>query len=138
MWAIKKKGLGITIAGGVGNEHVPGDSSIFITSIFANGSAYGSRSQIHSIHKRRPRRISLLVYFCSSFLGWRFCIFCYFGRSTSPHVSPCSPKRLQIKRRTSWKNSYLSLRIEDSPAFYTESYDRLHNFYDNDDGDCFN
>lgn len=38
---ISKKGLGITIAGGIGNEHIPGDTSIFITSVFSNGSAYG-------------------------------------------------------------------------------------------------
>ena len=35
------KGLGITIAGGIGNEHIPGDHSIFITSVFSNGSAFG-------------------------------------------------------------------------------------------------
>ena len=37
---VSHKGLGITIAGGIGNEHIPGDHSIFITSVFPNGSAY--------------------------------------------------------------------------------------------------
>ena len=40
---VSHKGLGITIAGGIGNEHIPGDHSIFITSVFPNGSAYGYR-----------------------------------------------------------------------------------------------
>ena len=30
---VSHKGLGITIAGGIGNEHIPGDHSIFITSV---------------------------------------------------------------------------------------------------------
>ena len=38
---VSHKGLGITIAGGIGNEHIPGDHSIFITSVFPNGSACG-------------------------------------------------------------------------------------------------
>lgn len=42
---VSHKGLGITIAGGMGNEHIPGDHSIFITSVFPNGSAYGDRGR---------------------------------------------------------------------------------------------
>lgn len=34
------KGLGFSIAGGVGNEHVPGDTGIYITKIIYDGAAY--------------------------------------------------------------------------------------------------
>lgn len=32
-------GLGFSIAGGVGNQHVPGDSSIYVTKIIEGGAA---------------------------------------------------------------------------------------------------
>ena len=44
------KGLGITIAGGIGNEHIPGDHSIFITSVFSNGSAFGKWANFSIIY----------------------------------------------------------------------------------------
>uniref|UniRef100_A0A914EP37 Uncharacterized protein n=2 Tax=Acrobeloides nanus TaxID=290746 RepID=A0A914EP37_9BILA len=34
------KGLGFSIAGGVGNEHVPGDTGIYVTRIIEEGAAY--------------------------------------------------------------------------------------------------
>uniref|UniRef100_A0A1I7X4F3 SH3 domain-containing protein n=1 Tax=Heterorhabditis bacteriophora TaxID=37862 RepID=A0A1I7X4F3_HETBA len=34
------KGLGFSIAGGVGNEHVPGDTDIYVTKIIDGGAAY--------------------------------------------------------------------------------------------------
>ncbi|TRY81272.1 hypothetical protein DNTS_012110 [Danionella cerebrum] len=34
------KGLGFSIAGGVGNQHVPGDNSIFVTKIIEGGAAH--------------------------------------------------------------------------------------------------
>lgn len=33
-------GLGFSIAGGVDNQHIPGDSGIFITKIIEGGAAY--------------------------------------------------------------------------------------------------
>ena len=34
------KGLGFSIAGGVGNEHIPGDTGIYVTKIMENGAAH--------------------------------------------------------------------------------------------------
>uniref|UniRef100_G3NS98 PDZ domain-containing protein n=1 Tax=Gasterosteus aculeatus aculeatus TaxID=481459 RepID=G3NS98_GASAC len=34
------KGLGFSIAGGVGNQHIPGDSSIYVTKIIEGGAAH--------------------------------------------------------------------------------------------------
>lgn len=34
------KGLGFSIAGGVGNQHVPGDDGIYITKVMEGGAAY--------------------------------------------------------------------------------------------------
>lgn len=40
------KGLGFSIAGGVGNQHIPGDDGIFITKIIDGGAAkYDGRLQ---------------------------------------------------------------------------------------------
>lgn len=33
-------GLGFSIAGGVGNQHIPGDNSIYITKIIEGGAAH--------------------------------------------------------------------------------------------------
>lgn len=33
-------GLGFSIAGGVGNQHVPGDNSIYVTKIIEGGAAH--------------------------------------------------------------------------------------------------
>lgn len=33
------KGLGFSIAGGVGNQHIPGDNSIYVTKIIEGGAA---------------------------------------------------------------------------------------------------
>lgn len=33
------KGLGFSIAGGVGNQHIPGDNSIYVTKIIDGGAA---------------------------------------------------------------------------------------------------
>lgn len=35
-----QRGLGFSIAGGVGNEHVPGDTDIYVTKIIDGGAAY--------------------------------------------------------------------------------------------------
>lgn len=35
-----KPGLGFSIAGGVGNQHVPGDNSIYVTKIIEGGAAH--------------------------------------------------------------------------------------------------
>ena len=41
------KGLGFSIAGGVGNQHIPGDNGIFITKIIEGGAAeYDGRLQV--------------------------------------------------------------------------------------------
>ncbi|KAL8188349.1 UNVERIFIED_CONTAM: Disks large 1 [Gekko kuhli] len=44
MWEIKlvkgPKGLGFSIAGGVGNQHIPGDNSIYVTKIIEGGAAH--------------------------------------------------------------------------------------------------
>nr|4G69_A Chain A, Disks large homolog 1 [Homo sapiens] len=34
------KGLGFSIAGGVGNQHIPGDNSIYVTKIIEGGAAH--------------------------------------------------------------------------------------------------
>lgn len=34
-------GLGFSIGGGVGNQHVPGDNGIFVTDIVPDGSSFG-------------------------------------------------------------------------------------------------
>lgn len=34
------QGLGFSIAGGVGNQHVPGDNSIYVTKIIEGGAAH--------------------------------------------------------------------------------------------------
>ena len=34
------KGLGFSIAGGIGNQHIPGDNGIYITKISEGGAAY--------------------------------------------------------------------------------------------------
>ena len=34
------KGLGFTIAGGIGNEHIPGDNRIYVTNVIKGGIAY--------------------------------------------------------------------------------------------------
>ena len=33
-------GLGFSIAGGVGNQHVPGDNSIYVTKVIEGGAAH--------------------------------------------------------------------------------------------------
>ncbi|NXJ91825.1 DLG1 protein, partial [Corythaixoides concolor] len=37
---IYKSGLGFSIAGGVGNQHIPGDNSIYVTKIIEGGAAH--------------------------------------------------------------------------------------------------
>lgn len=34
------KGLGFSIAGGIGNQHVPGDNGIYVTKIMEGGAAH--------------------------------------------------------------------------------------------------
>lgn len=38
LWA-PPPGLGFSIAGGIGNQHIPGDNSIYITKIIEGGAA---------------------------------------------------------------------------------------------------
>lgn len=33
------KGLGFTIAGGIGNQHIPGDNGIYVTKVMDGGAA---------------------------------------------------------------------------------------------------
>jgi len=35
-----KKGLGFSIAGGIGNQHIPGDNGVYITKLSEGGAAY--------------------------------------------------------------------------------------------------
>lgn len=37
---LSPKGLGFSIAGGVGNQHIPGDNSIYVTKIIEGGAAH--------------------------------------------------------------------------------------------------
>lgn len=39
MFTISFPGLGFSIAGGVGNQHIPGDNSIYVTKIIDGGAA---------------------------------------------------------------------------------------------------
>ena len=34
------KGLGFTIAGGIGNQHIPGENGIYVTKVMEGGAAY--------------------------------------------------------------------------------------------------
>lgn len=38
-FSISSPGLGFSIAGGVGNQHIPGDNSIYVTKIIDGGAA---------------------------------------------------------------------------------------------------
>lgn len=40
MTVFKPPGLGFSIAGGLGNQHVPGDNSIYVTKIIEGGAAH--------------------------------------------------------------------------------------------------
>lgn len=40
MMSVSGPGLGFSIAGGVGNQHVPGDNSIYVTKIIEGGAAH--------------------------------------------------------------------------------------------------
>jgi len=37
------RGLGFSIAGGIGNQHIPGDNGIYITKISEGGAAYADK-----------------------------------------------------------------------------------------------
>lgn len=37
---VRLPGLGFSIAGGVGNQHIPGDNSIYVTKIIEGGAAH--------------------------------------------------------------------------------------------------
>lgn len=37
---VRVSGLGFSIAGGVGNQHVPGDNGIYVTKIIEGGAAH--------------------------------------------------------------------------------------------------
>lgn len=37
---VRFSGLGFSIAGGVGNQHVPGDNSIYVTKVIEGGAAH--------------------------------------------------------------------------------------------------
>lgn len=39
-WFCCVAGLGFSIAGGVGNQHIPGDNSIYVTKIIEGGAAH--------------------------------------------------------------------------------------------------
>lgn len=39
LFAMSFSGLGFSIAGGVGNQHIPGDNSIYVTKIIDGGAA---------------------------------------------------------------------------------------------------
>lgn len=59
-------GLGFSIAGGVGNQHVPGDNSIYVTKIIEGGAAHkDGRLQIGD--KLVAVRNSRIVLFTSTF-----------------------------------------------------------------------
>lgn len=59
-------GLGFSIAGGVGNQHVPGDNSIYVTKIIEGGAAHkDGRLQIGD--KLVAVRNSRIVLFTSIF-----------------------------------------------------------------------
>ena len=38
--SVFRTGLGFSIAGGVGNQHIPGDNSIYVTKIIEGGAAH--------------------------------------------------------------------------------------------------
>ncbi|CAB4065528.1 DLG1 [Lepeophtheirus salmonis] len=63
------KGLGFTIAGGIGNQHIPGDNGIYVTKIMEGGAAhYDSRISKNCTHeeavtalKKCRDKVSLIV-----------------------------------------------------------------------------
>lgn len=40
IYVMMRTGLGFSIAGGIGNEHVPGDTAIYVTKIIEGGAAH--------------------------------------------------------------------------------------------------
>lgn len=57
-------GLGFSIAGGVGNQHIPGDNSIYVTKIIEGGAAHkDGRLQIGDklLAVRAPQGSDLLL-----------------------------------------------------------------------------
>lgn len=61
-------GLGFSIAGGVGNQHVPGDNSIYVTKIIEGGAAHkDGRLQIgDKLVAVRSAFFILFILFCPS------------------------------------------------------------------------
>ena len=68
------KGLGFTIAGGIGNQHIPGDNGIYVTKVLFNFEKIKSgsltcvaRSSVFVCHKDKDlfwsRFVPFLVYF---------------------------------------------------------------------------
>ena len=90
------KGLGITIAGGIGNEHIPGDHSIFITSVFSNGSAFGKWANFSIIYNTsisKACQSSLTAYSRVLPCGYLFLYLC--------SVHPKFEKLSRIKKNNS-------------------------------------
>lgn len=52
-------GLGFSIAGGIGNQHIPGDNSIYITKIIEGGAA-----QKDGRLQTGDRLLAVRFYFC--------------------------------------------------------------------------
>lgn len=45
------RGLGFSIAGGVGNQHIPGDNGIYVTKIMEGGAAHlDRRLQVNTLY----------------------------------------------------------------------------------------
>lgn len=56
-------GLGFSIAGGVGNQHIPGDNSIYITKIIEGGAAHkDGRLQIGDKLLAVSKKLTFIIY----------------------------------------------------------------------------
>lgn len=76
-------GLGFSIAGGVGNQHVPGDNSIYVTKIIEGGAAHkDGRLQIGD----KLVSVRKSVYFFFSFLKFKILKSCY-GFSANKRIT---------------------------------------------------
>lgn len=63
-------GLGFSIAGGVGNQHIPGDNSIYVTKIIEGGAAHkDGRLQIGDKILAVRSLMTLLAHTCVSLTG---------------------------------------------------------------------
>lgn len=73
------KGLGFSIAGGIGNQHIPGDNGIYITKIMEGGAAHvdGRVCVGDKLIAVRDTPVSASVEICYNFGCCKLSFYCY-------------------------------------------------------------